>query len=254
MQLIRFIGYDLKQSLLNGSALFNLIIIPCGMYLIFGAAQDYGSYSFRSGNFAAYVMIGMCIYGATLGAMSAAGNTATELDAGWGRQLALTPLTNTQHSLVHATKALVTTLVPVLGVNVVAVATNVKIPLNQQIVCSLIAVTAGIIFSFYAVAMVRLFKSSRAVSIASGIMLFFSFFGTTFNPLPLDLLKIARFTPMYGVTELSRYAFTGGDTLTTDSANMITTEPLWYAAANFLIWGTFFVGLCFALRNRAKTR
>ena len=254
MQLLRFIGFDLKQSLFNGAALFNLIIIPCGMYLIFGAMQDYSNISFKDGNAAAYVMIGMSIYGAVMGAMSAAGNSAAEIEAGWGRQLALSPLTPGQLSISQVSKALVTTAFPVVAVNIIALFTGVEIPADQQAICALVAIFTGIIFSFYAVAVARIFKNARAVAIASGIMLFFSFFGTTFNPLSLDLLKFARFTPMYGVTELSRFAFTGGDTLTTDSIQWFVTEPLWYALVNFIVWGGIFIGLSFALQNREKTR
>lgn len=37
MQLLRFMGYDLKQSLVNFSSFFYLVVMPVGFYLLFGA-------------------------------------------------------------------------------------------------------------------------------------------------------------------------------------------------------------------------
>ena len=66
----------------------------------------------------------------------------------------------------------------------------------------------------------------------------FSFFGTLFAPLTKDLMPYARFTPLYGAAEISRYPFTQGLTIINGSGpdwNMI--EPLWYGVVSFAAWG-----------------
>lgn len=254
MQLLRFIGFDLKHSLLNVSSFFYLIVMPVGFYLLFGGLQDYGSYSLRDGNAAAYVMLGMAVYGAVAGAVSSAGSAVIEIEQGWGRQLALTPLSSRNLLLAKVINALVTTSLPVLCVNIVARFTQAEIPLDQQIACAAITVLTASVFVAYGTLFARLFKNARAVSVATGLLVFLAFFGTTFSPLPLKFLDIARFTPLYGVTELSRYAFTRGDTITADPINWVVNEPIGYALTNLSLWALVFIGGTWLLRNNSKTR
>ena len=254
MATLTYIGYDLKQSLVNASSFFYLIIMPVGFYLLFGAIQDYGDLTLRDGNAAAYVMLGMAVYGAVQGAITSAGNAVIEIQSGWGRQLALTPLSQGQLLTSRVTNAFVTTGLPVLCVNVTGRLTGAEIPWHQQVVCALVTLAVAAIFVSYSMLVARLFKNARAVSVASGLVVFMSFFGTTFSPLPADLMPAARFSPMYGVTELSRYAFTGGDTIITDPTNWFITEPLSYALLNVLAWGIIFGVGSWSLRNRAQTR
>lgn len=254
MQLLRFMGYDLKQSLVNFSSFFYLVVMPVGFYLLFGAMQDYSDNKLRDGDAAAYVMLGMAVYGAVVGAVSSAGNAVIEIESGWGRQLALTPLTSRQLLTTKTINALVTTALPVLCVNLAALMTQANIPLDQQVVCALVTLVTSSIFVAYGSLIARLFKNARAVSVASGLLVFFSFFGTTFSPLSTDLLAVARFTPLYGVTELSRYFFTRGDTITTDPTNWFVTEPLSYALLNLAFWGAVFIGGNWLLRNRVRSR
>lgn len=254
MQLLRFIGFDLKQSLLNFSSFFYLVVMPVGFYLLFGGMQSYGEYSMRDGNAAAYVMLGMAVYGAVVGAASSSGNAVIEIEQGWGRQLALTPLTSRQQLITKIVNALVTTGLPVLCVNVVARFTKAEIPLGQQILCALVTLVTASVFVGYGTFFARLFKNARAVSVASGLLVFFSFFGTTFSPLSPELLAVARFTPLYGVTELSRFFFTGGDTITTDEINWFVTEPVGLAIINLLVWGALFLVGAWCLRSRTRSR
>lgn len=254
MQLLRFIGFDLKHSLLNVSSFFYLIVMPVGFYLLFGGMQEYGSYSFRDGNAAAYVMLGMAVYGAVTGAVSSAGSAIIEIEQGWGRQLALTPLSSRDLLLTKVVNALITTSLPVLCVNIVARFTQAEIPLAQQIVCAVFTILTASIFAAYGTLFARLFKNARAVSVATGLLVFLAFFGTTFSPLPLKFLDVARFTPLYGVTEISRYAFTRGDTITADQTHWMVNEPIGYALANLGIWALIFVGGTWLLRSSSKAR
>ncbi|MFW0118337.1 ABC transporter permease [Rothia sp. P5766] len=254
MQLLRFMGYDLKHSLMNFSSFFYLLLMPVGFYLLFGAMQDYSHMAFRDGDAAAYVMLGMAVYGAVVGAVSSAGNAVIEIESGWGRQLALTPITSRQLLATKTVNALVTTALPVLCVNLTALLTQASIPLGQQVACALVTLAVSAIFVAYGSLIARLFKNARAVSVASGLLVFFSFFGTTFSPLSTDLLAVARFTPLYGVTQLSRYFFTRGDTVTTDPNTWFVTEPVSYALLNLAFWGAVFMVGNWLLRKRVHSR
>lgn len=254
MQPLSFLFYDLKHSLFNISALFYLIILPAGFYLLFGVMQDYGTLPFRDGSASAYVMVGMAVYGAVAGAVSSSGEAVIEMESGWGRQLALTPIRPSAVLICKMVNALVTTSLPVLAVNLLALSTGVEIPAAQQLACALVTIVTSSIFAFYGIAIVRLLKTTHASTVASGLLVFFAFFGTTFSPLPLSLMEYSRFTPMYGVTQLARYPFTAGDTIITDTIQWMVTEPLHYALINVAVWGTIFIGASILLRKRSLAR
>lgn len=90
---LRFAAYDLRRLLGDWAMLFFSMVLPVVLYLVFGAAMGYGSERVGSGNVKAYVMVGMALYAGITGAVAAAGSVVVEADTGWGRQLALTPLT-----------------------------------------------------------------------------------------------------------------------------------------------------------------
>ncbi|SUE45168.1 hypothetical protein [Rothia dentocariosa] len=71
---------------------------------------------------------------------------------------------------------------------------------------------------FFGLAIGLLVPSESAVGIANGVLVVFSFFGTLFAPLTKDLMPYARFTPLYGAAEISRYPFTQGSRLSTAAA------------------------------------
>ncbi|SUE45169.1 ABC transporter ATP-binding protein [Rothia dentocariosa] len=85
----------------------------CGLYMLFGALQDYAKVKVADGNASAYVMIGMALYGAISSTVSVSGLTVVENVAGWGRQLALTPMNTGKYLFSKCCVAFVMAAVPV---------------------------------------------------------------------------------------------------------------------------------------------
>lgn len=254
MRLLTYTLYDFKRSIAGSSSFFFLVVMPVGFYLLFGAAQSYSDVSVGDGNVAAYVMIGMSVYGAVSGATSITNLATAESSQGWGRQLGLTPLTRSSFLISKAAVALGMAAVPVLAVNVTSLFTKASIPASQQIAAALLAIAGSLIFAFYGIAMALIFRSEKSVSLATGLLVFFAFFGTTFSPLSEQLLSYGRFTPMYGVTALARYPLTDGLTVLSSSDPWYLDEPLWYALVNIAAWLIFFVVLYLLLSRRRTAR
>ena len=91
--MLRYALYDIRASLFSMDRFFFGVALPIVFFLLFGAMQEYASQPMGEGNVAAYVMIGMALYGAVQNTVAISGSTVTELSSGWNRQLALTPLT-----------------------------------------------------------------------------------------------------------------------------------------------------------------
>ena len=100
-----------------------------------------------------------------------------------------------------------------------------------------------------------LIRNENAVSIANGLLVIMSFFGTVFSPLSTDLLKYARFTPLYGAAEIARYPFSAGQTIILGGGeDWFVTEPLWYAVVSLVVWAAIFLGVSALLMRRATRR
>lgn len=253
--MLRYTLYEIRRTALSPTTLFYTVVMPIGLYLLFGALQDYSSVKIADGNAAAYVMVGMALYGAISSTVSISGLTVVENTAGWGRQLALTPLTTGKYLFSKAAVAFVMAALPVVAVNIAGRMTGIEMPLSQQILCAVLSIFCALVFAFMGLAVGLLIPSENAVSIANGVIVIFAFFGTLFAPLTKDLMPYARFTPLYGAAEISRYPFTQGLTIINGSGpdwNMI--EPLWYGVVSFAAWGALFILATMLLMRRTTRR
>ena len=75
--------------------------------------------------------------------------------------------------------------------------------------------------------------------------------GGLFLPLSDGLMKVARFTPVYGVANLVRYPIQGRYVITTSG---IHHEQLWMQIVNVVAWTLIFAVLCYVGRNRSTSR
>lgn len=254
MNFLRFTLLDIKRNALNFSTIFSIVLMPIGFALLFGGMQEYGKYSFRDGNAAGYVMLGMSVFGACSAVSSLAGNAVMERAQGWNRQLALTAMTPVKLAVSKLCVVAALATMSVVAVNSTVLYSQVKIPWNQQLACGTIAVVTSLIFVGYGLGVAGLFSSNRAASIATGLLVSLSFIGTVFSPLPLSLIDFARFTPMYGVAQLVRWPFSGGTIVTADQQDFLLDEHLWVALVNVGAWAIVFALLAFAVNRRATRR
>ncbi|WP_102192489.1 ABC transporter permease [Microbacterium aurantiacum] len=237
------------RQLRNPYTLAFTLGMPVAMYLLFGAGMGYGTLSAGNGNVSFYVMTSMAAYGTAVAMSSLTSLAATEAKQGWGRQLAMTPLTTAGYA---ATKLL--TAVSFAALALVAVFTAGALTGAQVDDMWRWAATAGIIlglgliYGLFGLGVGLFFSSDSAAALASISMTFFAFFGNVFMPLDGVMLDIARFTPLYGFVALSRWPLTDG-TLTTGQS-----DPMWMLLLNVVVWLVVFAVLVAAGMKRSRTR
>ncbi|MCT1367238.1 ABC transporter permease [uncultured Kocuria sp.] len=253
MNFALYTAIDLRRILADRSGLFFSIVLPVLFYLLFGAMQNYSDMPLNDGNVGAYVMIGMATYGGVIAACATVGNVVVEQTTGWGRQIALTPLSTGSMLMSKAIIILVRAAMPVAAVNIAGIFTVADMPLGEWISAALISIVVSLPFGFYGMIFGLLFRSDSAVSISSTGLVILAFLGNAFSPLPEFLLGFARFTPMYGPSTLARYPLSEGIQSISDGSGMVT-DPLWYSIANVLAWTLIFAGLCALLGQRQKGR
>lgn len=252
--LFTYVGIQIKRYLSDWSNLFFSIFLPVMFYLIFGASIDSQGSAFPHGDESAYVMIGMAIYGGVTAAVASAGQTIMEQTTGWGRQLALTPVSTARIILAQAILVIFASILPIAAVYIVGAITGAEMDASAWIMSFILCVLTCLLFGFYGYAWALMWPKASAQSIASGSIVVLAFLGNLFVPLQGTLLTISRFTPLFGSVTLSRYPLTSGLTPSADAVAGAYTEPLWVPIINVAAWSILLIGLCVYLNNREKSR
>ncbi len=232
--------------------LFFTLIMPLGMYLFWGALQDYSSLGAGRGNVAASIMINMSVFSVAIAATCTAAGAAVENAGGWGRQMALTAGGLRIYITTKLLTALIVSVFPVTVIFIAGIFTGARMDAPWVWAAGyLLTLLAAVPFACYGLAVGLWVPAQAAVGIAGASISIYAFLGNLFMPLSGSLFDFGRFTPMYGTGALATRALqkdivytTGGD----------VREALWVPVANIAVWTLIFVVACLAARRRTTRR
>lgn len=252
---VRYALLDLKRNLLIVSATFFAIALPVCMYLIFGTMADYSEIELAngSGNVGAAVMVGMATYGALTAAVGLTASAAVELHTGWGRQLAVTPLSHTGYVLNKIVVTIIFSALPVVAVLAAGALSGARMQWYLWLTIPGLILVCAVMFSLYGLAFGLLFRSETANNAAGGLLVLFMFMGNGFAPLSGVLLELSVFTPAWGVLQLTKWPLMEGTTFDIGSDALVQYE-MWQVAANIGVWTLIFAALCFVGARRHTGR
>jgi len=252
-----YIGVELRRQLRHIETLAFTIGLPVAMYLVFGSTFAAGADSpAGAANVHFYVMSSMALYGAVTATVTVSGGAALEIMQGWGRQIGLTPLRTSSYVAMKTIVALVFSAISVASVFIAgyftgAETTSWRVWVSTFLLCWL----GSTVFALYGLAIAQWARSESAVSIASGALVLLSFFGNLFVPLSGTMLSIARFTPLYGLTGLSRWPQLQGANVATNAPNEFgPTDSMWSLILNVVVWAAVFAGLAAWATKRSRQR
>jgi ABC-2 type transport system permease protein len=227
------LGLEVRRMLRNRRTVIFSVVLPVAFFLLFGTGKDYSLQSAGAhGNWAAAIMISMALYGAMLSTTAGGAMVSTERSQGWSRQLRLTPLTPTAYIAV---KVLVAMLLGGVSVAVTYAAgglTQAKMDGPLWAETALIAWVGSLVFAAFGVFMGYLLPSDNVMQILGPGLALLAFLGGLFTPLDQmgeTFQTIAKFTPMYGLSQLTHAPLTG-------------ESPGWAAGVNVMVWLAVFAG------------
>lgn len=248
-----FTGLELRRVFRDYVSMFFIAVLPAFFYLIFGAAQEASSEDAGNGNVAMYVMISMAAYGAVTATTGVGGMAAVERMQGWGRQLGLTPLPDSDYVFMKAAVAVAVAAIPITLIYLLGVLTDAEGTVGAWLLSALIVLAGAAVFALYGLVFGLALKSEAAVGAASGSLVILAFMGNIFFPLSGTLLTLAKFTPLYGYVSLARYPVTEGY-LFNISDGTVTHEALWVPVVNVSVWAVIFALLAIWLVRRGRAR
>lgn len=236
---------DLKRQLRDKVGMFFVIALPAFLFFVFGMGDDE---PFGSADIAMYVMVSMAAYGAVTATATVAGTAATEQTMGWGRQVALTPLSPLSFVAIKAVVSMLVAAVPIALIYGVGAATGSSGNAFDWLASAAIVWVGSAMFAIYGLAMCLNFKGENTAGIASGVIVILSFLGNIFSPMDGLILDIGRFTPLYGYAGLARYPITEGN-LPMEAGH----DSVWLLLANVCAWTVIFAALAvWGLRRRQE--
>ncbi len=243
---------EIRRVVRDRVRLFFTAIMPAFFYVIFGAAQSYGSIKVAHGNVAMMIMVAMAAYGAVAATASLGAATAIERATGWGRQLGLTPLGDGQYVAIKSALAVVVAIIPITIVSVIGASTDVEATPKAWVLSISILIGGSVLFALYGLVLGQLVRGEAALGAVSGSLVVLSFLGNLFFPLSGGWLTFARFTPLYGYATLARYPVSDGWVVSSDGDPV--HEALWMPLTNVAVWLVILAVAATLLVRRSRAR
>ena len=200
--------YELHRRFNRQTAAFTLLL-PAVLYLaLFHTAPQHAT--MPHGNFAAWMMIGLAVYGAAMAATSSAATISVERSTGWTRTIALTPLTPTGYILIKVLSSMAMAAAPVGIIGVLGALTGARADAEVWVTALAAAWLGSAIFAAFGIVIGLAVKPEIVLHLPGLAMTALAFLGNLFIPLSGTMLTVSRFTPMYGISTLARHALTDG--------------------------------------------
>lgn len=246
---LTFLGVELKRLFRNSSVVVFTLIFPIAMLVMIGLPNKNTSISgvpVSQGGMSAAVpiMISMAVYGAMVASTMTGVSVASERAQGWSRQLRLTPLNPVVYILVKVVCGMVLGAIAVIVTLIVGAVLGITAPLGNLIAAGALAWLSSLMLTSLGLAVGYAFPAQNAMRYLGPILPILSFMGGLFVPLAImpEAVQIgAKFTPLWGIANLSQSAVIG-------------VAPDGWSVPNLIVWFLVFTGLAVLMFRRDTKR
>lgn len=200
---------EVRRSYRNPRYLLFTIVVPVVLFLLIGGAFDGDVAGVAAGT---WYMVNMGVFGALGAVLGIGSRIAVERDAGWNRQLRLTPLPPLAYVLGKVATGLLVALPALVLVGAAGILTG-RVDLGVVQAAEMLGLTwlAVAPMAVVGVGIGYLARGDSAQAVNGGVLMLLSMFGGLWFPIeasPAWIRDIAQATPTYWVTVFSRAAIT----------------------------------------------
>ena len=232
---------EVRRLLRNRRTMIFALVLPVLFFWGFGLNNSYVHQRAGHGNLSAVEMISIALYGAVAATATCGAMVSIERTAGWSRQLRVTPLSPAAYVVIKMLTSLVLASGAVAAVYLVgAVTSKVSMPPGLWVITGLCAWAGSLLFAAFGLFIGYLLPTENVTQVIAVALTLCSLAAGLFIPLSQfspDLQTFAKFTPLYGLSQLVHYPLAGG-----------TLEWVWIL--NLAVWLAIFVaGAAWRLRR-----
>jgi ABC-2 type transport system permease protein len=224
---------EIRRLTRNRRTVLIAIVLPVAFFLLFGLNRTFDSLRAGHGNYSAFVMISLALYGAVIATSFAGAMVSIERAQGWSRQLRLTPLSPVAYIGIKVLTALVLGACSVAAVYITGALTHkASMPVWLWVVTALCVWVGSLLFAAFGLFIGYLLPAENVLQLLGLMLGLLSFAGGLFIPVSQyapTVQDIAKFTPLYGLNQLVHAPLLGG------------SVP-WTWPVNVLAWLIIFTG------------
>lgn len=180
-----YIKYELLRTVRNKRAFIFSLIFPIVLYfLIAGPQKNSHTFLHKYGISAPqYYMVGLLGFGAMIAAMSSGARIAAERQAGWNRQLRITPLTPRTYFRAKVLTSYLMAIISIVLLYAAGISLGVRIhPFDNWFKMTGLVLVALVPFAALGIALGHLLTSDAMGPAMGGITSLFAFLGGTWFP------------------------------------------------------------------------
>ncbi|HXZ66291.1 MAG TPA: ABC transporter permease [Streptosporangiaceae bacterium] len=197
---------EVRRLTRNPRTVIIALVVPAAFFLLFGLNRSYDSLAVGHGNYSAFVMISLALYGAVLATTFGGAMVSMERSQGWSRQLRLTPLTPAAYIAIKVATALVLGATSVAAVYIVGAVTHkASMSTGLWIGTGLSVWVGSLLFAAFGLFIGYLLPAENVMQLIGLILGLLSFVGGLFIPVSefaVAVQDVAKWTPLYGLNQL----------------------------------------------------
>ncbi len=197
---------EVRRLTRNPRTVIIALVVPAVFFLLFGLNRSYDNLAVGHGNYSAFVMISLALYGAVLATTFGGAMVSMERSQGWSRQLRLTPLTPAAYIAIKVATALVLGATSVAAVYIVGAVTHkASMSAGLWIGTGLSVWIGSLLFAAFGLFIGYLLPAENVMQLIGLILGLLSFVGGLFIPVSqfaVAVQDVAKWTPLYGLNQL----------------------------------------------------
>jgi ABC-2 type transport system permease protein len=212
----RYARFELLRTFRNRRFFMFSFGFPLALYYLIAAPQQSTQDLAGTGVSAPlYYMVGLASFGTMASMISSGARIAAERQAGWTRQLRITPLTPRSYFRAKVLASYAMAITSLLLLYVAGVTLGVSLPAHQWLEMTGLILIALLPFAALGITLGHLMNVDSIGPLTGGLVAILAFLSGTWFPLKEGFLKdVGQYTPGYWIVQASHVA-TGGHGWTT---------------------------------------
>jgi ABC-2 type transport system permease protein len=203
--------FELKRAFRNRRFFTFSFGFPLVLYFLLAAPQR-NTHSLAGSGISAplYYMVGLAAFGTMASMIATGGRIASERQAGWTRQLRITPLTPRQYFRAKVLASYAMALTSLLLLYLSASSLGVSLPVGRWLGMTGLIIVALLPFAALGITLGHFMNVESVGPLTGGLIAILAFLSGTWFPLTHGFLHdIGQYQPGYWIVQASHIALTG---------------------------------------------
>jgi ABC-2 type transport system permease protein len=208
---LTYVRYEVLRTIRNRRFLIFSLIFP--LILFYAIASEHRNATTDGIGFPLYFMTGMAAYGSMVAIVSSGGRIAAERQAGWTRQLRVTPLRTSTYFIAKVLTGYMMAIFSIVVLALAGTSLGVRLDVSQWATMVGLILVGLLPFAVIGIMLGHLVSVDSLGPALGGSTSLLALLGGAFGPLATTgaLLTVAKLIPSYWIVQAGKTAVGGHD-------------------------------------------